>query len=350
MADKLPVAVLGATGAVGQRFVQLLDNHPMFKVVALAASDRSAGKRYADVCRWVIPGDPPASTRDMMVSSLQPGIPGRLVFSALPSDVARQKEEQFAAAGYAVCSNASAFRYEPDVPMIIPEVNPDHSQLITVQQAQRNWPGFIVTNPNCSTTGIVMALKPLHEAFGLKKVFAFTMQAVSGAGYPGVPSLDILGNIIPYIKGEEEKIVRETRLLLGGVDDKEQREADISVSAHANRAPVRDGHTIALSLGFEDSPTPNEAIEVLKSFRAPADLADLPSAPRYPLVVREEEDRPQPQRDRDAQRGMAVTVGRIRECPVLDLRLLVVVHNTIRGAAGGSLLNAELLVKRGLLK
>jgi aspartate-semialdehyde dehydrogenase len=350
MADKLPVAVLGATGAVGQRFVQLLDNHPMFEVVALAASDRSAGKRYLDACRWVIPGDPPSSMRNMIVSSLKPNIPGRLVFSALPSDVAKQVESQFAASGYAVCSNASAFRYEPDVPIIIPEVNADHSSLISTQREKRNWSGFIVTNPNCSTTGITMVLKPLHDAYRLKTVLAFTMQAVSGAGYPGVPSLDILDNVIPYINGEEEKIAHETCLLLGDVDAKEQRGANISVSAHANRAPVMDGHTVALSLGFENSPRPEEAIEVLRSFRSPRDVVDLPSAPEHPLLVRDEDDRPQPRRDRDAECGMAVTVGRVRQCPVLDLRLVLVVHNTIRGAAGGSLLNAELLVKRGLVK
>jgi len=350
MGSRIPVAILGATGAVGQRFVQLLSEHPFFEVTALAASERSAGRRYADACRWVVPGDPPSSLKEMIVSPLEPNIPARLVFSALPADVAREVEPQFAQAGYAVCSNASAFRYEPDVPLIIPEVNADHLSLIAGRRAGRGWPGFIVTNPNCSTTGIVMALKPLHDAFGLKKVFAFTMQAASGAGYPGVPSLDILGNVIPYIAGEEEKIARETRLLLGQVGDGEQREAEISVSAHANRVPVIDGHTIALSLGFENTPTPKEAIEALRAFRGPTDMHDLPSAPKRPIVVRDEDDRPQPRRDRDAERGMAVSVGRVRECPILDLRLVIVVHNTIRGAAGGSLLNGELLIKRGLLR
>ena len=269
MGSRIPVAILGATGAVGQRFVQLLSEHSFFEVTALAASERSAGRRYADACRWVIPGDPPSSLKEMIVSPLGPNLPARLVFSALPADVAREVEPQFAQAGYAVCSNASAFRYEPDVPLIIPEVNADHLSLIAGQRAGRGWSGFIVTNPNCSTTGIVMALKPLHDAFGLKKVFAFTMQAASGAGYPGVPSLDILGNVIPYIAGEEEKIARETCLLLGQVGDGEQREAEISVSAHANRVPVIDGHTIALSLGFENTPTPKEAIEALRAFRGP---------------------------------------------------------------------------------
>ena len=350
MANRIPVAVLGATGAVGQRFVQLLTEHPLFEIAALAASKRSAGKSYADACRWVIPGDPPASLKDMIVSPLEADLPARLVFSALPADVAREVEPRFAEAGYAVCSNASAFRYEPDVPLLIPEVNSEHLSLISAQHKVRGWPGFIVTNPNCSTTGIVMALKPLHDEFGLKKVFAFTMQGASGAGYPGVPSLDILDNVIPYIGGEEEKITRETRLLLGHVVNEEQRETEITISAHANRVPVIDGHTIALSLGFEHKPTPGEAIEVLRTFTGPTDVHNLPSAPKMPIIVRNEEDRPQPRRDRNAEGGMAVSVGRVRECPILDLRMLVVVHNTIRGAAGGSLLNAELLVKRGLVK
>ncbi len=350
MANRIPVAVLGATGAVGQRFVQLLAEHPLFEITALAASERSAGKSYADACRWVIPGDPPESLKGMIASELEPNLPARLVFSALPADVARDVEPRFARAGYAVCSNASAYRYEPDVPLIIPEVNPEHLSLIPAQRAARGWPGFIVTNPNCSTTGIVMALKPLHDAFGLNKVFAFTMQGASGAGYPGVPSLDILDNVIPYIGGEEEKIARETRLLLGEVKEGQQCEAKIDVSAHANRVPVIDGHTIALSLGFEKAPTPEEALEVLRAFHGPADVQSLPSAPKRPIVVRDEDDRPQPRRDRDAQSGMTVSVGRVRECPILDLRLVIVVHNTVRGAAGGSLLNGEMLVKRGLIK
>ncbi len=350
MASKIPVAVLGATGAVGQRFVQLLAEHPLFEIAALAASKRSAGRGYADACRWVIPGDPPASLREMLVSKLEPNLPARLVFSALPANVARDVEPRFAGAGYAVCSNASAFRYEPDVPLVIPEVNSEHLSLISAQHKVRGWPGFIITNPNCSTTGIVMALKPLHDAFCLNKVFAFTMQGASGAGYPGVPSLDILDNVIPYIGGEEEKIARETRLLLGDASDVKQREAEIKVSVHANRVPVIDGHTITMSLGFERKPTPDEAIEILRAFHGPAEVQSLPSAPKQPIVVRDEDDRPQPRRDRDAELGMAVSVGRVRKCPILDLRLVIVVHNTIRGAAGGSLLNGELLAMRGVTR
>jgi len=347
---KVPVAVLGATGAVGQRFVQLLTDHPWFEIVALAASERSAGRPYADACNWVIPGDPPPFASEMMVSSLEPTLPARLVFSALPASVAREVEPLFAQAGYAVCSNASAFRYEPDVPLVIPEVNADHLALIERQRAERGWSGLIVTSPNCTTTGIAMPLKPLDVAFGLRQVFATSMQAVSGGGYPGVASLDILGNVLPYIGGEEEKIERETRLLLGHVADGRRVEAEVVVSAQANRVPVLDGHTICLSVGFEKRPTVEEAIAALAGFRGPDVVRELPSAPEHPILVRREPDRPQPRRDRDAEGGMAVTVGRVRECPLLDLRLVSVSHNTLRGAASGSILNAELLVAKGYIK
>jgi len=347
---QIPVAVLGATGAVGQRFVQLLVDHPWFEITALAASERSAGRRYADVCNWVIPGDPPPAIGELVVSSLEPTVPARIIFSALPAAVAREVEPLFAQAGYIVCSNASAFRYEPDVPLIIPEVNADHLALVEQQRVERNWPGLIVTSPNCTTSGMIIPLKPLDQAFGLQKLFAVTMQAISGAGHPGVPSLDILGNIVPYIGGEEEKIEREARLLLGQVADGRRSDADILVSAQANRVPVLDGHTICLSLGFIEPPTVQEAIATLTSFRGPAEVQDLPSAPEHPILVRSELDRPQPRRDRDAAGGMAVTVGRVRQCPLLDLRLVSVSHNTLRGAASGSILNAELLVARGYLE
>lgn len=349
MNEKIPVCILGATGAVGQRFVQLLADHPWFEIAALAASERSAGRRYGDACRWIVPGDPPASILDMVVSPLEPTISGKLAFSALPSDVARQVEPQFAAAGYAVCSNASAFRFEPDVPLLIPEVNSDHLSLIENQRRGRRWPGFIVTNPNCSTTGISMALKPLHDAFGIVRVFVSTMQATSGAGYPGVASLDILDNVLPFIAGEEEKIEREPRLLLGSIVDGRRVEATIEVSAHANRVPVIDGHTACVSVAFEKTPDIFQAVEVLRLFQGPAHVRALPSAPAQPVIVREEVDRPQPRRDRDEARGMSVSVGRIRSCPVLDLRFVLVVHNTIRGAAGGAILNGELLKSEGLI-
>jgi aspartate-semialdehyde dehydrogenase len=345
--SKIPVAVLGATGAVGQRFVQLLANHPWFEIAALAASERSAGRRYADACNWVIPGDPLPSIGEMIVQPLEPGLPARIVFSALPGSAAREVETAFARAGYAVCSNASAFRQEPGVPLLIPEVNAEHVGMIEAQRAERGWPGLIVTSPNCTTTGIVLPLKPLDEAFGLRKVMAVSMQAISGAGHPGVASLDILDNIVPYIGGEEEKIEQETRLLLGNLVGGRRVEADIAVSAQANRVPVLDGHTICLSLGLERPPTPEAAILALAGYEGPEIVRGLPSAPNHPVHVRREPDRPQPRRDRDAEGGMAVTVGRVRECPLLDLRLVSVSHNTLRGAASGSILNAELLVAEG---
>lgn len=350
MADRIPVAVLGATGAVGQRFIQLLADHPWFEIAALAASERSAGRPYADAANWVIPGDPPPWVGEMVVSPLEPNLPARIVFSALPSNVAREIEPAFAQAGYAVCSNASAYRQHPGVPLMIPDINADHVSMIERQQAERGWPGFIVTSPNCTTTGIVMPLKPLDDAFGVRKVFASTMQAISGAGYPGVASLDILDNVIPYISGEEEKIEQETRLLLGHVANGERIGADLAISAQANRVPVIDGHTICLSLGFEKPAAVEAAVAALSDFRGADVVRGLPSAPEHPILVRSEPDRPQPRRDRDAEGGMAVTVGRIRECPLLDLRMVSVSHNTLRGAASGSVLNAELIVAEHYVK
>jgi len=347
---KMPVAILGATGAVGQRFVQLLADHPWFEISALAASDRSAGRRYAEVCNWVISGDPPPQVSEMIVSPLAPGLTARLVFSALPSSVAGEIESDFARAGYGVCSNTAAFRQEADVPLIIPEVNAGHVALIARQRAERGWSGFIVTSPNCTTTGMVMPLKPLDDAFGLRRVFATSMQAISGAGYPGVASLDILGNVVPYIGGEEEKIEQETRLLLGRMQNGRRVEAELVVSAQANRVAVLDGHTVCLSLGFEERPTAEQAVAALDGFRGPEVVRGLPSAPEHPVLVRREPDRPQPRRDRDAGDGMAVTVGRVRTCPLLDLRLVSVSHNTLRGAASGSILNAELLVAEGYVQ
>ncbi len=347
---KIPVAVLGATGTVGQRFVQLLAEHPWFEIVALASSERSAGRSFAEVANWIIPGDPPPWLGEMVVRPLEPDLPARIVFSALPTSVASQMEPAFAQAGYAVCSNASAFRQAPAMPLLIPEVNADHVAMIEQQRAAQGWPGLIITSPNCTTTGLVLPLKPLDDAFGLRQAFATSMQAISGAGYPGIASLDILDNVVPYIGGEEEKIEQETRLLLGHIVDGRRVEADVAVSAQANRVPVLDGHTICMSLGFERRPKVAEAIVALAEFRGPAVVRELPSAPERPLLVRPEPDRPQPRRDRDAEGGMAVTVGRVRECPLLDLRLVSVSHNTLRGAASGSILNAELLVAEGYVK
>jgi aspartate-semialdehyde dehydrogenase len=348
--DKVRVAVLGATGAVGQRFVQLLADHPWFEMTALAASERSAGRPFSEVSNWVIPGDPPPSVGEMIVQPLEPDLEAQIVFSALPSSVAREVEPAFARAGYAVCSNASAYRQEPGVPLLIPEVNADHIRMIDAQRAERGWSGLLVTSPNCTTTGIVVPLKPLDDAFGLRRVFATSMQAISGAGYPGVPSLDVLDNIVPFIRGEEEKTEQETRLLLGRLVDGRRIEADVVISTQANRVPVLDGHTVCLSLGFERHPTTTEAITVLEGFRGQEMARGLPSAPEHPILVRSEVDRPQPRRDRDALGGMAVTVGRVRPCPLLDLRMVSVSHNTLRGAASGSILNAELLVASGVVQ
>ncbi|MBN1874590.1 MAG: aspartate-semialdehyde dehydrogenase [Anaerolineae bacterium] len=348
--NKIPVAVLGATGAVGQRFVQLLVGHPWFEITALAASERSAGKRYADAVNWVIPGDPPASLGEMIVQPLEPGLDARVVFSAVPSDVAQEVEPAFARAGYAVCSNASTFRNVDLIPLLIPEVNADHVGIIARQRVERGWPGFIVTSPNCTITGVVMALKPLDVAFGVRKVFMASMQSVSGAGYPGVASLDILGNVVPFIKGEEEKFAQELRKMLGRVEAGIHTGANVILSAHANRVPVFEGHTVSLSVGFETAPMIEEAIAVLRDYRGPAIVRQLPSAPPRPLVVRMEPDRPQPRRDIDAEGGMAVSVGRVRPCPLLDLRMTTVTHNTLRGAASGAVLNAELLVAAGYVE
>ena len=345
-------AILGATGTVGQRFVQLLEGHPWLEVAAVAASERSAGKSYADACTWRLPTALPDAVGRMTVQPLDPkqldGID--LVFSALPADVARNVEPAFAAAGMAISSNASAYRFEDDVPLLVPEVNAEHVSLIDIQRKNRNWPGLLVTNPNCTTTGIALVLKPLADAFGLRAVLATSMQAVSGAGYPGVPSLDAIDNVLCLIPGEEEKMEKEARILLGQVEDERQEEAAFAFSAQANRVPVLDGHTICLSIKLDQPVSAEEVQSVLVGFRGAVAARDLPSSPDLPLVVRTELDRPQPRLDRDAGGGMQVTVGRIRKCLVLDLRLVLVVHNIVRGAAGGSILNSELLIHQGYVK
>ena len=347
--DKIPVSVLGATGAVGQRFVQLLVDHPWFEITALTGSKRTSGGVYREVCRWVLDGDIPESIGEMTVRSTEPTLPSRIVFSALPSRTARQLEPVLSAAGYIVCSNASAYRQEPDVPLIIPEVNSDHLDLLELQRAERGWQGLIVTSPNCTATGLVMTLKPLDLAFGVRQVFVTTLQAVSGAGYPGVPYLDIADNVIPNITGEADKIQEETRLLLGKVEAGVRVPAKIELSVQTFRVPVVDGHTLSIAVKFDRPPSVDEAIQVLEGFHGPEGMVDLPSAPSAPILVRTEADRPQPRRDRDSSEGMSVTVGSIRPCPVLDLRMVSVVHNTLRGAASGSILNAELLVTKGYL-
>ena len=349
---KIRVGVLGATGAVGQRFVQMLQGHPWFELSVLCASPRNTGKRYGDACNWLLRGDMPPDLRDCILEEMAPGIDCQLVFSALPSGPARTIEAELAAAGYIVCSNASAYRYEPDVPLLIPEVNPEHVGLIDLQRRQRGWQGFITTNPNCSTTHLVSALHPLHEAFGVKKIFVVTMQAVSGAGYTGVPSMDVIDNVIPFINGEEEKMEsREPQKLLGRFDGRAVQMADFVVSAHCNRVPVRNGHLAAVSVEFARCPSLEEVRQAWAEYAPLPQRMGLPSAPEEAILYREEADRPQPRMDRLAGSvpGMTTVVGRLRADPLLHVKFLTLGHNTIRGAAGGSLLNAELLAAQGYL-
>jgi aspartate-semialdehyde dehydrogenase len=347
--SKIPVAVLAATGSVGQRFVQLLDDHPWFEVVALTGSERGFGKTYGEVCRWLLPEPMPewAARMPVLPSEAESLNGARLAFSALPADIARQVESALAQAGIGVCSNASAYRREPDVPLLIPEVNPEHARLVEVQRRRRGWTGWIATNPNCTSTGMTIALKALQDAFGLKRVFAVSLQALSGAGYPGVASLDIADNVIPFISGEEDKVEWEPRKMLGSLEGEEVRLAEFGISAHTNRVAVTDGHLVCLTVELAQHATPEQANTALSTFQAPPQVANLPSAARPVILVREEENRPQPRLDRMIGRGMTTVVGRVRPDALFDLRLTVLSHNTIRGAAGGSLLNAELMVQLG---
>lgn len=348
--SQIPVAVLGATGSVGQRFISLLDNHPWFRVAALAASDRSVGQPYGQVCRWVLNDPMPEFAREMVVVPAMPEcIDAKIVFSALHNEIAKDLEPQFAQAGFAVCSNASSYRRVEDVPLLLPEVNADHIQLVRSQREQRGWNGCILTNPNCTSTGLTIALKALDDAFGVKKVFAVSLQALSGAGYPGIPSLDIIDNVIPNINGEEEKVEWEPRKMLGKLNDHKIDLADITFSAHTNRVAVIDGHTVCASVELAKQTDPETAEAVLRDYRAPASASELPSSPRPVIDVRSEADRPQPRLDRLTGKGMTTVVGRLRRDPILDLKFVVLSHNTIRGAAGGSIYNAELLVNEGLL-
>jgi aspartate-semialdehyde dehydrogenase len=349
MMNKLSVGVLGATGTVGQRFIQLVADHPWFEVTAVAASDRSAGQRYAEACHWLLPTPIPDAVRDLVVRPVEPKLDCQLVFSALPSKVAKTAEERFAQAGYVVCSNASSHRLDADVPLLIPEVNPDHTALIDAQRHRRGWKGFIVTSPNCSALPLALTLKPLQDAFGLRRVSVVTMQAVSGAGYPGVPAMDILDNVVPFVGGEEDKVEREPLKLLGTLQDQQVVNAPFVISAQCNRVPVRDGHTECVSVEFEGKPDVGEIIAALENFQGPSEVAGLPSTPAHPIVVRREADRPQPVLDRDEGKGMSVVVGRVRPCPVLDFKFVVLGHNTLRGAASGSIHNAELLVAQNTI-
>lgn len=351
MANKFRVGILGATGVVGQRFIQLLDGHPQFEVAALAASDRSQGKSYAEACTWRLPGEMPEAVRNIPVQPPAPPLDCDFVFSSLPGEIAKGAEEDFARAGYPVISNSSSHRMSADVPLLIPEVNPEHIELIDAQRRNRDFNrGFIVTNPNCSAIAIVIALAPLHTKFGVTSCVVTTMQALSGAGYPGVPSLDATDNVIPFIGGEDEKVESETRKLLGVFNQDSISDAEISVSAQCNRVNVTDGHMASIRVKLARAASVSEIRQALASFTAEPQQLQLHTAPAQPIIVRDEVDRPQPRLDRDAGRGMSVTVGRIAEDNVLDYRFVALGHNTIRGAAGAAILNAELLVARGYLR
>jgi len=348
---KIRAGVLGATGMVGQRLVYLLANHPWFELTEVAASERSSGKTYAEAVHWHLETPVPAAASDLVVKGLDPSLDCDFVFSALDSSVAGPAEEDFARAGYPVVSNSRNHRMDPDVPLLIPEVNAAHLDAIPLQQKNRGYDtGFIVTNPNCSTAGLVLVLKPLADAFGLEKIFVVTLQAISGAGYPGVASMDIQGNVVPFISGEEEKMEAEPQKLLGKWDGSRFVDAGLGLSAHCNRVPVVDGHLECVSIGLKKVASLNEVREALRTFEVDASLASLPTAVRNPIVVLEEENRPQPRRDLHVGNGMAAVVGRVRDCPLLDVKLTLLSHNLIRGAAGAALLNAELLAAHGFLK
>ena len=351
MQKPIQAAILGAAGSVGQRFVRLLTGHPWFEVVAVTGSERSVGQRYGDACHWVLPEEMPDWVKDMEISSSYTSAPDvPLVFSALPSHYAKEIEPKFAAGGTWVCSNASAFRSEADVPILLPEINPQHLVLIEEQKRNRGWKGGIVTNSNCTSTGIAVVLYVLDQHYGVDQVFAVSMQAISGAGYPGVAALDILDNVIPHIPGEEEKVELETRKILGEVENGSIVPANIQISAHTNRVAVSDGHTVCLSIGLRDAPADlSQVIAKLRAYQAPEASRELPSTPDPVIYYSEADDRPQPRLDRMYGKGMSTGVGRLRVDPILDLKLVVLSHNTIRGAAGGSIYNAELLVQEGYL-
>jgi aspartate-semialdehyde dehydrogenase len=350
MTKKIPVGILGATGTVGQRFIQLLEAHPWFEIEWLAASDRSAGKSYAEAAKWNLSTPLPPRIAQMKVAPSAPdGSAPKLIFAALDAMAAKEIEPAFAAAGHAVVSNSSAFRMAEDVPLVIPEVNGDHTELIKSQKWYKENRGFMVTNPNCSAIGLVLALAPLHRRFGVDKVFVATMQAVSGAGYPGVPSLDILGNVIPYIPGEEPKMEAESRKLLGSLKGASVVPADLALSAHCNRVAVEDGHMESVSIKLREPAKPEEIIAAWNEFRCLPQKLKLPTAPEQPVIYEPAPDRPQPRLDRDRGKGMSAIVGRLRPCSIFDWKFTVLSHNTIRGAAGAAVLNGELLKAQGYL-
>lgn len=350
MSSKIPVGVLGATGAVGQKFIKLLEAHPWFEVTEVAASERTSGKRYGDAVSWKQVTPIPEAVSPLEIKPCVPELKCRVVFSGLDANVAGQIEEDFAKAGYVVLSNSKNHRLDEDVPLVIPEINPDHLGLIPIQRRNRGSAGYIVTNSNCTTMFLAMALGPIHQAFKVESVFMVSMQAISGAGYPGVPSLDILGNVIPYISGEEEKVEIETRKILGTFNGRTVDLADFPVSAQCNRVPVEDGHTESVSIKLARKTTAAEIADLLRNYSGLPQKLGLPSAPEKPYLVMDAVDRPQPRFDVNRLNGMATCVGRIRPCPIFDFKLTVMGHNTIRGAAGASILNAELLKAQGLLE
>ncbi len=349
MSKRISVAVLGATGMVGQYFVGLTADHPWFELKAVVASDRSAGKRYADACRWLLGAGIPHAARDLEVLPLGAELEARVVFSALPSDVAGDVEADYARRGHYVFSNASNHRMDPLVPLLVPEVNHEHSAILREQRRRKGWPGYIVTNPNCCAAVLVTALHPLQRTFGLDKVLVTTLQAVSGAGYPGLPSLDILDNAIPYIGGEEPKLEEEPLKMLGRYADGAIEFAKITMSAHCNRVATRDGHLECVSAALSTPASLDDVVEAFRSYTSLPQELGLPTAPAQPVIVRSEPNRPQTRLDRDAGNGMSVSVGRVRDCAILGVKFVALGSNTMRGAAGGSVLNAELLREQGLL-
>ncbi|MDY3939658.1 MAG: aspartate-semialdehyde dehydrogenase [Spirochaetia bacterium] len=343
--EKISVAVLGATGTVGQKFISLLENHPFFEVTEVVASSRSAGKKYKDAVSWKQDRFIPENVADLVVKTTDDSLDSRILFSGMDAEVAGPAEEEYARRGHFVISNSKNHRMDKDVPIIIPEVNPEHFELIKVQP----YKGAIITNSNCSTMFLAMVLAPLHRAFGVEKVFVSTMQAISGAGYPGVASMDILGNVIPFIGGEEPKMECEAQKILADLKNGELVPAPFVVSAHCNRVPVFDGHTESVSILFKNKPTVEQVKETLRNFKGIPQEKQLPFAPKQPILVFEEDNRPQPARDVWKENGMAACVGRIRECSIFDIKMTVMGHNTVRGAAGAAILNAETLVALGYL-
>ncbi len=346
---KIEVGILGATGMVGQSFVKFLDAHPWFEVKWLGASDRSAGKKYGEATAWRLEGEMPEAVRELTVEECRPGNAPRLLFSAMDASVATEIERAFAQAGHFVVSNSKNHRMEPDVPLLIPEINPEHLGLAPLQRRRRGWSGLIVTNPNCTTVVLALALAPL-KPFGIRRVLVTSMQAISGAGYPGVPAMDINANVIPFIGGEEEKVESEPLKILGRFTGEGIEPLPARISAHCNRVPVTEGHTETVSVELEAKPRPEDLLAAFACFRGLPQERGLPSAPARPVVYLAERDRPQPRRDVERERGMTVFVGRLRACAVLDYKFVAMGHNTVRGAAGAAVLNAELMHSEGLLQ